>query len=189
MKRWLFILLFCLGWPGASVNAVAADTATRRTDGELQTIPALDVARYLGTWYEIAKFPNRFQRKCASGTRADYRLHGDGRLQVSNRCRTVNGEMIEAIGVARQIGSATSAKLEVRFAPAWLSWLPLVWGDYWVIDLDDRYELVAVSAPKRDYLWILARTPRVSPERYAALLDRLQGMGFDLDKLEVTRQE
>jgi apolipoprotein D and lipocalin family protein len=76
----------------------------------------------------------------------------------------------------------------VRFAPAWLSWLPWVWGDYWVIDLDEDYQLVAVSEPKRDYLWVLARSRSVAPAAYAALLARLRQQGFDTGKLQRTQQ-
>jgi apolipoprotein D and lipocalin family protein len=86
------------------------------------------------------------------------------------------------------MGAATSPKLQVRFAPAWVSWLPMVWGNYWVIDLDERYQLVAVSEPKREFLWVLARTPKVSAEAYDALLARLKVQGFELGKLERTRQ-
>ena len=100
----------------------------------------------------------------------------------------VTGEADEAVGEARQTGVATSPKLQVRFAPAWLSWLPAVWGNYWVIDLDERYQLVAVSEPSREFLWVLARTPQVSAEAYNALLARLKVQGFDLNKLERTRQ-
>lgn len=154
----------------------------------LQTIERLDVGRYLGTWYEIAKYPNIFQRQCVSDTRALYRLREDGQLDVVNRCRKDNGEMAEAVGRARQIGAADSPKLEVRFAPAWLSWLPMVWGNYWVIDLDPAYQLVAVGEPKREYLWVLSRTPAVDAAAYQALLARLQTKGFDLSKLEKTAQ-
>ena len=155
----------------------------------LQTIAALDVPRYMGTWYEIAKYPNWFQKKCVSDTRAEYSLQPDDRVQVINRCREDNGEMSEAFGIARQIGAADSPRLEVRFAPAWLSFLPMVWGDYWVIDLDPDYQLVAVSEPEREYLWVLSRTRKVDAKAYEALLNRLAARGFDLGKLERTQQE
>jgi apolipoprotein D and lipocalin family protein len=167
--------------PLASVAQTAAPTPA---PGPLQTIERLDVARYLGTWYEIAKYPNRFQRQCVADTQALYRQRDDGQLDVINRCRQANGEMTEAVGRARQVGAADSPKLEVRFAPAWLSWLPMVWGNYWVIDLDPAYQLVAVSEPSREYLWVLSRTPTVDPAAYQALLGRLQAQGFDLAKLE-----
>ena len=184
MKTTFFAAIFCLG----SLAAVAGD-APEGSDGALGTIGALDVPRYMGTWYEIAKFPNWFQRKCVSATRADYRLQSDGTVQVINRCRVESGATIEAVGRARQLGLATSPKLEVRFAPDWLAFLPLVWGDYWVIDLDGDYRLVAVSEPKKQYLWILARTPKVDPDAYQGLLARLAQKGFDLGRLELTRQD
>jgi apolipoprotein D and lipocalin family protein len=166
--------------------AQAADKPQPASD--LKSISALDVPRYMGTWYEIAKFPAWFQKKCVADTRAEYTLQSDGRVQVINRCRQESGEMKEALGSGRQIGDATSSKLEVRFAPAWLSFLPMVWGDYWVIDVDPAYQLVAVSEPKREYLWILSRSPKVDLAAYDALLARLSGQGFDLQRLEKTPQ-
>jgi apolipoprotein D and lipocalin family protein len=91
--------------------------------------------------------------------------------------------------LARQIGSKDSPKLEVRFAPEWLSFLPLVWGDYWVIDLDPQYQLAAVSDPRREYLWVLSRTPQLDPKVYADLLQRLKQQQFDIQKLEITAQK
>lgn len=189
---WLSAAL--VGLCGAGAFAKDAPVGGEGVDGQtgqgaVQTIPALDVPRYMGTWFEIAKFPNWFQRKCTAATRADYRLQADGSVQVINRCRVDSGETIEVVGAARQTGPATSPKLEVRFAPAWLSFLPFVWGDYWVIDLDASYQLVAVSEPKREYLWILARTPHVDPKDYQQLLARLSKKGFDLSKLELTKQD
>ena len=175
------ITLFCL-WPFHSMG------------GEEQPLPplaavaALDVPRYMGTWYEIAKYPNFFQRNCTADTYAEYSLMDDGRVQVINRCRRENGEIDAASGVARQEGGADSPRLKVRFAPAWLSFIPFVWGNYWVIDIDEAYRLVAVSEPTREYLWILSRTAAVDPQRYAALLERLARKGFDLDRLELTAQ-
>ena len=154
----------------------------------LQAIPQLDVSRYLGRWYEIAKFPNRFQQKCVADTSANYTLRDDGSLSVLNQCRLADGTLYQAQGQARQLGGKLSARLEVRFAPAWLSFLPLVWGDYWVVDLDDRYELAAVSEPGQQYLWILARTPVVDASKYNNLLLRLTKMGLNVQKLETSAQ-
>ena len=154
----------------------------------LATISALDVPRYMGRWYEIAKYPNRFQRKCVADTSAEYKLESDGRVQVTNRCRMENGEWNEAVGAARQVGDASSPKLEVRFAPAWLSFIPAVWGNYWVIDLDPEYQLVAVSESRREYLWVLSRSPLVAKDAYSALLERLRRLGFDTNRLESSAQ-
>jgi apolipoprotein D and lipocalin family protein len=179
--------LLALGLLGATFTVLAA-ARERHDQDELVPIDSLDVPRYLGAWYEIAKYPNRFQKQCEGYTTAHYSLLPDRSLQVVNRCRRADGRFVEAVGVARQPGRFDSPKLEVRFAPRWLSALPMVWGDYWVIDLDPDYRLAAVSEPKREYLWILSRTPTVPRQAYAALLARLERQGFDLDRLQATRQ-
>jgi apolipoprotein D and lipocalin family protein len=155
---------------------------------QVKSIPEFDVARYMGTWYEIAKLPNWFQRKCVQGTQARYKVLGPTQIEVNNKCTTSSGEEIQAIGLARPNGSGRPAQLEVRFAPEWTAWLPMVWGAYWVLDLDADYQLAAVGDPSKSYLWILSRTPQVSAERYDAVLQRLSVMGFDITKLEKTRQ-
>lgn len=170
------------------MKAWAADAAPAAR-GDLQTIPSLDLQRYLGSWYEIAKFPNRFQRKCTGFTKATYSTLPDGRIQVENACRVADGSTDASVGVARQIGGPTSPQLKVRFAPAIFSFIPLVWGDYWVIDLDSDYTLAAVSEPGRDYLWVLSRTPTVDKAAYDALVARLASKGFDVGKLELTPQQ
>jgi apolipoprotein D and lipocalin family protein len=171
------------------MKAWAAGSAAAAARSDLATIPALDLPRYLGTWYEIAKFPNRFQRKCTGFTKATYTAMPDGRVRVENRCRLADGSTDVATGVARQLGGPDSPKLKVRFAPAVLSFIPMVWGDYWVIDLDRDYGLAAVSEPGREYLWILARTPTVDKAAYDALVARLAGQGLDVRKLERTPQQ
>ena len=172
-----------LGLAALSLPALAAGDQQ-----PLQIIERLDLQRYLGTWHEIARTPNWFQQRCAGESRAEYSLNPAGTLRVVNRCRLGDGSTNEAVGEARRVGGADSAQLLVRFAPAWLSWLPMVWGDYWVIDLDPDYQLVAVSEPRREYLWVLARQPRVDEQAYQALLQRLQRQGFDLSKLQRSPQ-
>jgi apolipoprotein D and lipocalin family protein len=173
---------------GLLLGVVGARAYAAAGAGEqpLSTIASIDVSRYLGTWYEIANFPNRFQKQCASDTSATYGLLDDGRIRVVNRCRKADGSEDAVEGVARQVGGPASPKLEVRFAPAILSFIPLVWGDYWVIDLDADYQLSAVSEPSRKYLWILSRTRHVDPAVYGALLKRLAAQGFDTSKLVPT---
>ncbi|SDC72375.1 apolipoprotein D and lipocalin family protein [Cupriavidus sp. YR651] len=169
----------------ASADTVAADPQPQ----PLATIEKLDVSRYMGTWYEIARFGNRFQRQCVGHVTAQYTARPNGTVAVVNRCRKQDGTTDEADGVARSVGSPDSPKLEVRFVPVWLSFIPMVWGDYWVIDLDPDYKLAAVSEPGRKYLWILSRTPHVEREAYQALLGRLAQSGFDLTRLETTPQD
>jgi apolipoprotein D and lipocalin family protein len=186
IKTAITALGFALGvWISPTL---AQPQLTEPAPAPLEAIATLDVPRYMGTWYEIAKYPNWFQKKCVSNTSAQYTAEASGSLTVLNRCQKADGSMSEALGAAKQVGSATSAKLEVRFAPAWLSFLPFVWGNYWVIDLDEQYQLAAVSEPTRKYLWILSRTKTVDPKVYDALLQRLQQKGFNLNEIERSLQ-
>ena len=169
------------------ICAASGSVQAEPAPAPLQTVPSVDVPRYMGTWHEIAKYPNWFQKKCVSSTQATYTLQADGRVQVLNRCKTDKGEWSEALGAARQIGGPNSPRLKVRFAPEWLSFIPMVWGDYWIIDLDPNYQWVVVSEPDRDYLWILSRTPQMPAATYQELLGRLHDRGFDLKRIEPSR--
>ncbi|MDD0839951.1 lipocalin family protein [Curvibacter sp. HBC61] len=169
--------------PAAHAAGAAAPNAA---PAPLQTVARLELPRYLGTWYEIAKYPNRFQQKCVADTRADYQMRADGQVRVLNQCRRADGSTDSAEGAARLVGGTDSPRLQVRFAPAWLGWLPAVWGDYWVIDLEPAYQLVAVSEPQREFLWVLSRQPQVDPQAYQALLQRLIAQGFDPARLQWT---
>lgn len=161
-----------------------AAASTPTPPGPPVPIERLDLPRYMGTWHELARYPNRFQDQCTGPSTARYSQQTDGTVQVVNQCPQANGRLDEAVGQARQLGGASSARLQVRFAPAWLAWLPWVWGDYWVIDLDSDYTLAAVSDAKREYLWVLARTPQIDEARYQALMARLRAQGFVPERLQ-----
>jgi apolipoprotein D and lipocalin family protein len=152
----------------------------------VRAVEAVDLRRYLGDWFEIARFPNRFQQRCAGDVRASYAFGPDGRIDVINRCRTAGGRVIEARGVAKVVDTRTFAKLKVRFAPAALSFLPFVWGDYWIVGLADDYSWAVVGAPNREYLWILSRTTALSHDRMASALAAAQANGFDVTRLAAT---
>jgi apolipoprotein D and lipocalin family protein len=163
-------------------------TTPARAQEPVRTVARVDLDRYLGDWFEIARYPNRFQKRCASDVRASYARRPDGRLDVVNRCRTGDGGAIEASGVARIEDPRTFARLKVRFAPAFLSFLPMVWGDYWILGLADDYSWAVVGSPDRQYLWILARTPALEPARLDAAHAAARANGFDVARLQATRQ-
>lgn len=155
----------------------------------LQALPGLEVPAYMGRWYQVAWYPNRFQRQCVSDTRADYRLRPDGRIEVLNRCTLADGRTDEALGLARPVGRLQEdrlqpAQLEVSFLPAALRWLPFGWGRYWVVDRAEDGRYAIVSEPTREYLWVLARAPQLSPADEAAVRASLQRLGFDLSRLQ-----
>lgn len=154
---------------------------------DVRSVQELDLGRYAGTWYEQASFPMYFQRNCAGNTTANYALQPDATIRVSNRCEKQDGTMIEAEGIAKPSGNGP-AELKVRFAPAFLSWLPFVWADYWVIALDDDYQWAVVGTPNREYLWILSREKTISAELFKQLSDKAKQQGFDISKLKMTQQ-
>jgi apolipoprotein D and lipocalin family protein len=166
--------------------ALAAGCATSTTERlrlpPLQAVPRVEIARYLGTWYEIANFPQRFQRGC-TGTTATYTLRDDGEIDVFNRCRkdSLDGEEKSARGRARVVDRVTNAKLEVSFFRPF-------WGDYWIIDLSDDYSYAVVGHPGRDYLWILARGPTMAEGTYQGITARLQAQGYETSRLVRTPQ-
>ncbi len=178
IKSWLQAVLLC----AASLCGIASAQ-------EVRPVAGVDMARYVGKWYEIARFPNRFQEQCAGNVTAQYGKRTDGEIDVINRCSQADGRIDEAIGRGRIVDTITNAKLKVRFAPDWLDWIPFVWADYWIIDLADDYSMVAIGGPTRDYLWLLSRTPTIPDAAYEALVNRVTAQGFDTSKLIKTRQE
>jgi apolipoprotein D and lipocalin family protein len=147
----------------------------------LQTVGTIDLARYAGQWHEVARYPNRFQQQCVAETTATYALRDDGKVSVVNRCRTRDG-YDEVSGVARRVDGRTD-RLQVSFLPEALRWLPIGWGDYWVIELAPDYRYAVVGEPSRQYLWVLSRTPTLSPEDRRAIESRLPAHGYDAARL------
>lgn len=148
------------------------------------SVPEMDLTRYAGHWYEIAHLPVSFQRRCAADITTSYALRADGRIEVRNTCRTGDGEQLQVHGTARTV-PGHPGRLQVRFAPAWMSWLPWTWADYWVIELDPDYRWAMVGDPDREYLWILAREPSMDAALFARLQARAKAMGYDLAPLVV----
>lgn len=161
---------------GASSMAKAA-----AGDPVLETVSKVDLHRYLGRWYEIAKYPNRFESKCGSNVTANYDLRPDGKLSVVNKCMTYEGKMTESSGWAKVVDGQTNAKLKVTF------FWPF-FGDYWILELGQNYEYAVVGEPSRKYLWILSRTAKMDDAVYAGITSRLAAKGYDASKLERMKQ-
>ena len=162
----------CLLW-GSPVSA---------SETPLPTVSQVDLERYAGRWYEISRLPMWFERNCTGDITATYALREDQRIDVVNRCGTKDG-FISAKGIAEIPDAAQPGQLKVRFAPDWLAWLPVVWGDYWIIDLDPQYRWVMVGAPNRSYLWILSRTPALDAGTVNALKQKAATLGFKTDEM------
>jgi apolipoprotein D and lipocalin family protein len=183
MTKKIVLIVGCL----ATLSAIGLAHAQGKR--LLRVVPEVDLARYAGKWYEIARFPNRFQKRCAGEVTAQYTLQPSGKISVLNRCRLENGGQIQAEGVARVVGKGQpNSILKVRFAPAFLSFIPQVWGDYQIIALAPDYTHALVGDPAREYLWILSRSPRMDNATYNRLVEEARAQGFDVSRLQKTRQ-
>jgi apolipoprotein D and lipocalin family protein len=165
------------------LGAAACSPAKKAGQPPLQVVPFVDLERYQGNWYEIARYPNRFQKGCV-GSSATYTLNSDGTVSVLNRCfdGSFAGKLRSVRGKARVADKETNARLKVTF----------FWpfrGDYWIIDLGKDYEYAVVGHPDRAYLWILSRTKTMDDEVYNAVLGRLKVQGYDITRLIKTEQE
>lgn len=146
----------------------------------LAAVSHVDLQRYAGKWFEIARYPNRFQRACQSDATAVYTLLKNGKVQVVNACRKSNGSTKDVSGTAKVV-DASNARLKVTF------FWPF-YGDYWIIGLDPDYRWAVVGGPGRKYLWILSRTPRMTDADYQKALDAVRRAGYDPARLVKTLQ-
>jgi apolipoprotein D and lipocalin family protein len=174
----------------ATATRVGAQPSSAQQMAPLQAITSLDLQKYKGRWFEIAKYPNRFQSMCAKATSAQYALQ-EGGVTVLNTCTTDKNEVTQAQGEARPIGKVVSetlspAQLEVAFAPKWIRWLPMVWGNYWVVAIDPNYRWSLVSEPKREFAWILARDSKLTEADKQAVLAAVRAAGLDEKRLDWT---
>jgi len=165
----------------AMLAAVAVYVRSAGTEAGLQTVTQLEISRYLGRWYEIARYPNRFEKQCDRDVIATYGLREDGRISVLNTCVKADGSHSEAKGWAKISDPSTNAKLKVTF------FWPF-FGNYWVLELGQNYEYALIGEPGRKYLWILSRTPHMSAEQYQTITKNLAAKGYDAAKLVRVKQ-
>lgn len=162
------------------ITLLLAGCASRQP---LPTVPHVDLNRYEGRWFEIAKYPNWFQRGCVADTTAEYTAQPDGTIRIVNRCRQKHGSLSEARGQASVVPGSNNAKLRVRFSGS-----PIA-GDYWIIGLDEKnYSWALVGHPSRQFLWILARQPHMNSQTYADVVSLAEKLGFKSGRIEKSNQ-
>jgi apolipoprotein D and lipocalin family protein len=190
---------FCIGGALTLIafttrRALRSETVAGPPDGAplmrapLQVVAPVDFHRYAGLWHEQARMPNPFERKCTGLVTAEYTVLDDGGVAVRNRCQRADGSVAESNGIARVVrvaGQPGAGRLEVSFMPGWLAWLPMAWGDYWILKLDRDYQVSLVGTPDRRYLWLMSRAPVLDEAVLRTELDYARTLGFDVDKLEL----
>lgn len=163
---WLLMLAVVPAWAGLSPK----------------TVPYVDLPRYMGTWYEIARTPNTFQKACVRSVSAHYVLLPDQQVQGINYCVKDNGERYQ-LAVKGKVQDSSQAKLLFKVTSGWVSWIPMLSADYWIIDLAEDYSHAAVATADGQYLWILARQPQLPDITYNGIVRRVARQGLAVDKL------
>ena len=164
--------------------AACSGAEYRDTGVEMTTEGPVDLTRYQGLWYEIARFPNRFEEGCA-GVTAEYSLNEDGSIKVVNTCREGSPDGPVETAEGRAIATTPdNDRLEVGFV--W--WLPFARGDYWILDVDDTYQVAVIGNPAGTTGWVLARTPTLLPERLESAYEVLRRNGYDVSRIVLTEQ-
>ena len=162
-------------------------TAQDKDLPQLVTVVKVDLNKYTGLWYEVAKIPNSFQDQCAYGTTAEYKIDEDGDINVTNSCFDDEGKRDVAEGLAKVVDKKTNAKLEVSFV-SFLGIRPF-WGDYWIIGLDENYEWAVVGTPSRKYGWVLSRAPSLPDSTMQNIFEILKSQYYNPADFEMSKQK
>ncbi len=148
----------------------------------LQTVSAVDIKRYMGTWFEIARTPNMYQKNCVGEVKATYTLLANNQVGGLNVCRKANGELYK-ISTIGQIQDTTNSKISFKITSSWLRFIPMIRADYWIIDLADDYSYAAIATPDAKNLWIVARQPTLAESSYQQIVQRVAKLGLKTEQL------
>lgn len=172
---------------GVILLGLAATTMVYAQAKPLHVADKVELDKYLGVWYEIARKPMSFQNQCDSNVTATYTLNENGNVLVDNRCTMKDGQQSHAIGEAFVQNAPFNTKLKVSFLPEAIRWLPAGRGDYWILKIDENYQTVLVGEPSRKYMWVLSRDPHPDPRVVNEYLDYAKSVGYDLKNLIRTK--
>ena len=173
---------------GAVLIGLGMATMAYAKNKPLHTVEKVELDKYLGVWYEVARKPMYFQNKCDRDVSATYTLNENGNIGVDNRCYTKDGQLNQSIGEAFIQNAPFNTKLKVSFLPESVRWLPVGRGDYWVLKIDDAYQTVLVGEPRRRYLWVLSRSAQPDQAIVKEYLDYAQSIGYDIGDVIHTKQ-
>ncbi|OTG99095.1 MULTISPECIES: lipocalin family protein [Acinetobacter] len=173
---------------GVVLIGLGAATLAYAQTKPLQTVDKVQLDRYLGVWYEIARKPMYFENKCNRDVTATYTLNENGNVIVSNRCLSKDGQLQQSIGEAFVQNAPFNTKLKVSFLPEAIRWLSVARGDYWILKIDDDYQTVLVGEPRRKYMWVLSRSAQPDQAVVNEYLEYAKSVGYNLTDLIHTKQ-
>lgn len=172
---------------GAVLIGLGAVTMAYAQSKSLSTVDKIELDRYLGVWYEVARKPMYFQNQCDRDVSATYTLNENGNVTVDNRCYSKDGKLKQSIGEAFVQNAPFNSKLKVSFLPEAVRWLPVGRGDYWILKIDDHYQTVLVGEPRRKYMWVLSRSAQADQAIVKEYLEYAKSLGYDLSDVIQTK--
>lgn len=172
---------------GAVLIGLGAVTMAYAQSKSLSTVDKIELDRYLGVWYEVARKPMYFQNQCDRDVSATYTLNENGNVTVDNRCYSKDGKLKQSIGEAFVQNAPFNSKLKVSFLPEAVRWLPVGRGDYWILKIDDHYQTVLVGEPRRKYMWVLSRSAQADQAIVKEYLEYAKSLGYDLSDIIQTK--
>lgn len=172
---------------GAVLIGLGAVTMAYAQSKSLNTVDKIELDRYLGVWYEVARKPMYFQNQCDRDVSATYTLNENGNVTVDNRCYSKDGKLKQSIGEAFVQNAPFNSKLKVSFLPEAVRWLPVGRGSYWILKIDDHYQTVLVGEPRRKYMWVLSRSAQVDQAIVKEYLEYAKSLGYDLSDIIHTK--
>ncbi|OTG68106.1 hypothetical protein B9T25_05280 [Acinetobacter sp. ANC 4470] len=173
---------------GVVLIGLGAATLAYAQTKPLQTVDKVQLDKYLGVWYEIARKPMYFQNQCDRDVTATYTLNENGNINVDNRCFSKDGQLKRSIGEAFVQNAPFNSKLKVGFLPEAVRWLPVGRGDYWILKIDNDYQTVLVGEPRRRYMWVLSRSAQPDQAVVNEYLEYAKSLGYNLSDVIHTKQ-
>lgn len=169
-----------IAFGGAMLVGLSAATLAYASPEPFPTVEKVELDRYLGVWYEIIRKPMFFEKQCDRDIKATYTLNENGNVDVENSCYSQDGKFKQSVGEAFVDNPPFNTKLKVSFLPEVIRWVPIARGDYWILKLDEHYQVVLVGEPSRKYMWLLSRTPHLSQEVINEYLNYAKALGYDI---------